>query len=119
MFIGIAFYLEPLSAIKSIIFLLCSTKKKNPSAVIISFKTILILLVASGSDFNEQWTNIKNQFNLQDPESNMFLLFLSQFLSYETSLSLLKSAYFITILVLIIKVKTIVRKGYAIIALCS
>lgn len=77
MFIGIAFYLEPISAIKSTIFLICSTKKKNPSAVIISVKTILILLVASGSDFNEQWTNITNQFNLQDPKSNIFIIFLS------------------------------------------
>jgi hypothetical protein len=75
MIIGATFYVDPSSAILNVCFLMCSTKKKNPLAMVFSFSTILFLLMSSGSDLNEQLNNITNYVNLKDPSENIGIYF--------------------------------------------
>jgi hypothetical protein len=64
---------------------MCSTKKKNPLAIVFSFSTILFLLMSSGSDLNEQWNNITNYVNSKDPSENIGIYFFMSVSNFTTS----------------------------------
>ena len=100
-------------------FLLCSTKKKNPLSIVFSFTTIFLLVWSSGTDMNEQWTNIINYFTIRDPSENIGIYFFVSIEVFKNHREFFKYAYLIGTFVILWQIRGVIRRGYALVAMCS
>ena len=117
--IGVSQYTDPSCYIMHAGLLLCSTKKSNPLSFVLTVSTVFALMLGTGADFNEQVSNIGNILMLRDHSENIGIYFYISIEVFKKHAQFFKYAYLIFCVVMIFQVRQLIRRGYAVVALCT
>jgi hypothetical protein len=117
--IGISQYTDPSSYIMHAGLLMCSTKKSSSLSFILTVGTILALMLATGADFNEQVQNAFNILTLRDHSENIGIYFYISIEVFKKHAEFFKYAYLCFCIIMIFQVRQLIRRGYAVVALCT
>jgi hypothetical protein len=117
--IGVSQYTDPSAYIMHLGLILCSTKKSNPLSFVLTVSTIYALMVATGADFNEQVQNITNILTLRDNSENIGIYFYISIEVFKKHAIFFKYAYLLFCLVMLLQIRQLIRRGYAVVALCT
>ena len=99
--------------------ILTSTKKKNPLSFILSVCTILGLMLGTGADMHEQIQNMYNILTLRDHSENIGIYFYISIEVFKKHADFFKYAYLVFCVVMVFQVRQLIRRAYAVVALCS
>lgn len=117
--IGTTFYVDPSSWSLHVGLIFCSTKQNNPLSVLFSIATILFWMIVTGADINEQWQNIVNILTLKDHSENIGVYFYISIEVFKQHVDFFKTAYLIFTTFILLQIRQIVRKAYAVVALAT
>ena len=117
--IGLSQYTDPSSYIMHLGLLLCSTKKSNPLSFVLTVSIIFSFMLATGADFNEQVNNITNILLLRDHSENVGIYFYISIEVFKNHAQFFKYAYLVFCVVMVFQVRQLIRRGYAVVALCT
>lgn len=119
---GLTMYTDPTSWPMILGFLLCDTKKQSTMIQILLCIGVtfgLMLITACYSPYSKQYENMKNILLLKEHHPTIGLYFYISIEIFKLHVNYFLYAYLIFTLIIIIQVQSIVRRAYAVVALCT
>lgn len=76
-------------------------------------------MMVTGADFSEQVRNIVNILTLRDHSENIGIYFYISIEVFKKHANFFKYAYLVFCLVMVFQIRQLIRRGYAVVALCT